>query len=153
MDEILKKSLQKYRDKRGMGNITFQEESELVAGYSAGFKDGVKAIQTTGKLGQKLMIKDKIFYIGDVVKLIDKKKNISAYYQIMWCGHNFQIFLENEDNKLSIHPHNTFWYTGAFIPLYKIIEGHVTIERIGCSKKDLKLIQRTKNRAGLKPTK
>ena len=108
------------------------------------------------ELGQRFSINNIDYFIGDVVLLTHIKTNVSAYYQIIWNTHTFQIVLENETNKLaSIHPHGNSWHTEAYIQLFKVVENYIPylrMKRIGNSKSDLKLIKRV-SRVGLKPTK
>ena len=109
-----------------------------------------------GENGQKININNRLFYIGDVVLITDKKSKTSKYYQIIWSEYSFQLVLENKNNSLaSIHPSGSYWHTEAYIPLFKITENiipYLEIERIGNEKKHLKLIKRIP-RTGMKPIK
>jgi len=106
-----------------------------------------------GEIGQKLEIKGKYYFIGDIVLLTDRKTGIKKHYQIIWSNELFQVFLENENNRLaSVHPSGSYWHTQAYIPLVDISESkipYVDIERIGNTPKDLKLIKRI-SRTGMK---
>ena len=100
-----------------------------------------------GSVGHKIMVKDKEFFIGDVVLLTDTKSNVSAYYQIIWNDFDYQVVLENETNRLSAHPNGDCWFNRAYITLHEVANGripYVRIERVGNSHKDLKKIKRIK---------
>ena len=99
-----------------------------------------------GEVGQSITIQDQTYYIGDVVLLTDRKAKVSMYYQIIWSTALYRIMLESKTNRGAScgHPSGAFWYTRAYIDLFEITENHIPyvgIERIGNSKKDLKLIK------------
>jgi len=108
-----------------------------------------------GEIGQSIIIQNEIYYIGDVVLVTDRKAKVSMYYQIIWASPMYKIMLENKNNAASAcgHPSGSFWHTRAHIDLFEITENHIPyvgIERIGNSKKDLKLIKPI-SRSGFKP--
>lgn len=98
-----------------------------------------------GEIGQSITIQDQTYYIGDVVLLTDRKAKVSMHYQIIWSSVMYRIMLENKTNANSAcgHPSGSYWHTRAYIDLFEITENHIPyvgIQRIGNSKKDLKLI-------------
>jgi len=99
-----------------------------------------------GEVGQSITIQDQTYYIGDIVLLTDRKAKVSMYYQIIWSTVLYRIMLESKTNGRAScgHPSGAFWHTRAYIDLFEITENHIPyvgIERIGNSKKDLKLIK------------
>jgi hypothetical protein len=101
-----------------------------------------------GEEGQKIKVSNQLYYIGDVVRLVDTKLNLSAYYQIVF-GSTLQVVLKNQANGISnpnqmSHANPHVWYNMPFIPLFKIIKGrlpYVKMERIGNDRKSLQLVK------------
>lgn len=110
-----------------------------------------------GEMGQRIVIKDEVYFIGDVVKLTHTKHMVSSYFQIIFSSELYKVFLHNPTNCISgpAESKNREFYGQGFIELCKITEGHyshVKIERIGNEKKHLNLIKRIR-RNNLKPIK
>ncbi len=107
-----------------------------------------------GELGQKVIINNQVFFIGDVVKLIDTKTRIVVYYQLIYSKATFRVVLENKQNGISnpnrISPPNPYiWYNKPYIEIFDITEAHIPyikIERIGNDSKSLRLVKPKKRK-------
>ena len=100
-----------------------------------------------GEVGQKIIVNNEEFFIGDVVQLIHVRKKISCYFQIIFSKITYKVLLYSPTNAqpfASGGGNSTAFYNQAFIDMYKISEGdivNVRMIRIGNDKEAMRKIK------------